>query len=145
MEDNFDKNEFEEFLQDQVRNYRMYPTDTVWRDINKKLHGEKKWPALTIAAFTLLSATIAICVYFTPQPDIFNVNFADTEQQSSTLVGSPHSIILDNLASPKPYIDEKETLHTPPNNGLVATGHSSINNGKIKAASPVPGKQSTDK
>ena len=144
MEDNFDKNEFEEFLQDQVRNYRMYPTDTVWRDINKKLHGEKKWPALTIAAFTLLSATIAICVYFTPQPDIFNVKPADTEQNNSTLPGSRHSIILDNLASPKPYIDEKEPLHTAQsNNRLVATTQNSTNSGKIKVTSSVLGKQST--
>ncbi|HEX8460910.1 MAG TPA: hypothetical protein VF623_05755, partial [Segetibacter sp.] len=65
MEDKFDPDNFEEFLQQQVRNQRMYPNDAVWRDINKKLHGEKRWPALTIAAFFLLSATIFICVHFT--------------------------------------------------------------------------------
>jgi len=31
MEDNFNQNDFEEFLQDQVRNHRMYPSDAVWR------------------------------------------------------------------------------------------------------------------
>ncbi len=104
MEDNFNQNGFEEFLKEQVRNHRMYPADTVWRDINKKLHGEKKWPALTIAAFTLLSATIAICVYFTPQPDIFNVK---PNTENSTLPDAQHSIVLDKLVSSAPASDEK--------------------------------------
>src|SRR4051812_39641741 len=99
MEDNFNQNEFEDFLREQVRNHRMYPTDTVWRDINKKLHGDKKWPALTIGAFTLLTATIAICVHFTPKPDLFNVKPANTEIKTSTLPGSTHNIVLENLTS----------------------------------------------
>ncbi len=107
MEDNFNQNDFEEFLKEQVRNHRMYPTDTVWRDINKKLHGDKKWPALTIAAFTLLSATIAICVYFTPQPDMFNVNPANNGLKNSTLPTSQHNIGLVNLAPSTPEYNEK--------------------------------------
>jgi hypothetical protein len=71
MEDNFNPDNFEEFLQEQVGNQRMYPSDAVWRDINKKLHGEKRWPALTIAAFLLLSVTVGICVHFTPKSSIF--------------------------------------------------------------------------
>lgn len=100
MEDNFNQNEFEEFLKEQVRNHRMYPADTVWRDIDKKLHGDKKWPALTIAAFMLLSATIAICVYFKPQPDLFNIKPINNniELKNSTLPNSQHNIVLDNLA-----------------------------------------------
>ncbi len=74
MEDKFTNPDFEEFLQDQVKNHRMYPSDAVWRDINKKLHGDKNWPALTIAALALLTATITICVYFTPQPNIFTLD-----------------------------------------------------------------------
>src|SRR3954452_12983832 len=71
MEDNFNQNDFEEFLQDQVRNHRMYPSDAIWREIDKKLHGEKRWPALTIAASMLFTATVLLCIYFTPQPNIF--------------------------------------------------------------------------
>ena len=97
MEDNFNQNDFEEFLKDQVRNHRMYPNDTVWRDINKKLHGHKKWPALTVAAFTLLSATIAICVYFTPQPDTFDIKPVNTDLKNTP--NPQHNIDLNNLTS----------------------------------------------
>lgn len=139
MEDNFDQNEFEEFLKEQVRNYRMYPTDTVWRDINKKLHGDKKWPALTIAAFTLLSATIAICVYFTPQPDIFTVKPANTELKNSTLTNSQHNIVLDNLASP-PSADNASGLQEVPVKNQYTnrlTPESSINFNKNRTGTEV--------
>lgn len=99
MEDNFNQNDFEEFLKEQVKNHRMYPTDAVWRDINKKLHGDKKWPALTIAAFALLSATIAISVYFTPKPDIFAINPSNNELKNSTLLDSHHNISLNKLTT----------------------------------------------
>lgn len=67
------QNDFEEFLQEQVRNHRIYPNDSVWREISKNLHGERTWPSLTIAAFIILSITITVCAYFTPKPNIFVV------------------------------------------------------------------------
>ena len=73
MENNFNNNEFEEFLHNQLRNHRMYPVDNVWRNIHKKLHGDTRWPALTIGALAILSVTVFICFYFSPSPDLFNV------------------------------------------------------------------------
>ncbi|WP_018617220.1 outer membrane beta-barrel protein [Segetibacter koreensis] len=120
MEDNFNQNNFEEFLKEEVRNHRMYPTDTVWRDINKKLHGDKKWPGLTVAAFTLLSVTIAICVYFTPQPDIFTVPPLNNEIKSAAHPNSQHNIIvLDNLTSSPSLYKEKTSFDSVVENQLI--------------------------
>ena len=71
MEDNFYNDEFEQFLQQQANNHRMYPSDGVWLGIYKKLHGHKTWPALTITAFTFFIATVAISLYFGTKPSIF--------------------------------------------------------------------------
>ena len=71
MEEEFYKDEFEQFLQQQANNHRMFPTDGVWLGIYKKLHGEKRWPGLTIAAFIILIATVATSIYFSPKPNIF--------------------------------------------------------------------------
>ncbi len=109
MEDNFNQNDFEEFLKEQVRNHRMYPADTVWRDINKKLHGDKKWPALTIAAFTLLSATIAICIHFTPQPDIFAIT-PSGELKHPAATDAQHNNVLNNLPSSASLYKEKSSF-----------------------------------
>src|SRR3954454_7256787 len=101
MEDNFNQNDFEEFLQDQVRNHRMYPSDAVWREIDKKLHGQKRWPALTIAASMVLTATVIISVYFTPKPSIFTI-------QPSNINNSTHQTaekgILTDLTATSPFL-----------------------------------------
>ncbi len=109
MEDNFNQNDFEEFLKEQVKNHRMYPADTVWRDINKKLHGDKKWPALTIAAFALLSATIAICIHFTPKPDIFVIKPSNQLRDSASENSQPESV-LNNLPSSASLYKEKSLM-----------------------------------
>lgn len=109
MEDNFNQSDFEEFLKQQVKSHRLYPNDMVWREINKKLHGDKKWPALTIAAFLLLSATTTICMYFTPKPDIFTIN-SDNVIKNSTLLTAQHSVNLDSLTPAVSLYKNKNTL-----------------------------------
>ena len=128
MEDNFNPNDFEEFLKEQVRNHRMYPADTVWRDINKNLHGDKKWPALTIAAFTLLSATIAICIHFTPKPDIFAITPSEELRNDAS-----QDNVLNNLPSSASLYKEKNTF--PPiqdqsTESNTASSNISVNNKK---------------
>ena len=71
MENNFNEDNFESFLQNQLQNHRMYPKDAVWREINIKLHGEKRWPALTFASFLLISITTFICLHFSSKQNIF--------------------------------------------------------------------------
>lgn len=52
---NFD-NSLEEFLQRETSQHRMYPSDHIWRNIHKELHGKKQWPALTITAILMIAA-----------------------------------------------------------------------------------------
>src|SRR3954471_22567355 len=111
MEDNFNQNDFEDFLQDQVRNHRMYPSDAVWREIDKKLHGEKRWPALTIAALMLLSATTIICVYFTPKPNLFVVQPSNVNASSSA--ASQKDNILNNLSGSTPFVNGRPFFASP--------------------------------
>ena len=71
MENNFNEDNFEEFLQNQLQNHKMFPKDSVWREISIKLHGEKRWPALTFASFLLISVTTFICLHFSSAVLIF--------------------------------------------------------------------------
>ena len=93
MEEEFYKDEFEQFLQQQANNHRMFPSDSVWIGIYKKLHGNKRWPGLTIAAFAILLATVATSIYFSPKPNIFaldqvnkTVKEAEPSKKSSALL-----------------------------------------------------------
>ncbi|TDH19786.1 hypothetical protein EXU57_22260 [Segetibacter sp. 3557_3] len=90
MEDNFYNDGFEEFLQQQVKDSKMYPSDGLWRKIHKEVHGDTNWPGLTIAAFGFLAAIIAISFYFSPFPGI--------DERTISVKSSPVSKTKNTLA-----------------------------------------------
>lgn len=61
MERNFyQDDEFEQFLQDEVKQHRMYPSDHIWKNIRTEIHGYRSWPALTfISLFIITALTIS--------------------------------------------------------------------------------------
>ena len=50
------QDDFEQFLQDEVKTHRMYPSDHVWNQIRTELHGNQSWPALTFISLFIISA-----------------------------------------------------------------------------------------
>lgn len=96
MENNYDRDHFEEFLKDQLRNQRMFPKDEVWRQINSKLHGDKKWPALTIATCLLITCTIFICFHFSKGDNIFSLKPNLVSLQPATSTQRPVSVLSKN-------------------------------------------------
>ncbi len=50
------QDELEQFLQDEVKQHRMYPSDHIWRNIRTELHGYKAWPALTFISLFIITA-----------------------------------------------------------------------------------------
>lgn len=86
MENQKYQDEFEQFLHDEVKQHRMYPSDRVWTNIRTELHGHRSWPALTfislfiITALTL-STVLSTQVNFHPQP-LSIPNIAKVEQET---------------------------------------------------------------
>jgi len=50
------QDELEEFLQDEVKDHRMYPSDQIWRNIQTEVHGPQTWPALSFISLFIISA-----------------------------------------------------------------------------------------
>ena len=50
--------DFDNYLEEEVNQHRMYPSDHVWRNIQQELHGYKKWPALTVITLFVISALV---------------------------------------------------------------------------------------
>ncbi len=50
------QDELEQFLQDEVKDHRMYPSDKIWRNINAEVNGHQRWPALGIISIFIISA-----------------------------------------------------------------------------------------
>ncbi len=53
MERNFYTEGFESFLKDKSDQYKLYPSDKVWKNINRKLHPKRRWPYLAAALLLL--------------------------------------------------------------------------------------------
>ena len=59
MERNFRNREFEQYLKSTADQYRMIPTDKVWKGINNTLHTRRKWYGIGLA-FLLLSTAVSV-------------------------------------------------------------------------------------
>jgi hypothetical protein len=60
MDNNFYQDDFEQFLQDEVKQHRMNPSDHIWKNIRTEVHGYTAWPALTfISLFIITALTIS--------------------------------------------------------------------------------------
>jgi hypothetical protein len=68
----FYDNEFERFLQQQVKQHRMYPSDAVWKGIYQQIHGEKKWPGLYFIAILLIAALSVCTIFMDSKPIIYS-------------------------------------------------------------------------
>ena len=114
MEHNFEHDEFEEYLQRQVKNHRMFPADGVWREIHSKLHGTQKWPALTVAAFLLISATLLICVHFAPKPNIFAIQPSIETIASTTPALIQKGNVLNTFSASNPFYNKARQVDEIP-------------------------------
>lgn len=61
------RDEFEQFLHDEVKQHRMYPSDHVWSNIRTELHGHRSWPALTFISVFIITALTLSTVLTTQQ------------------------------------------------------------------------------
>ena len=111
---NFDN--LEEFLQSEVNNQKMFPSDRVWNNIAKEVQPTKSWPALTvISLFIVLSLGIVTSLYYPPKTNLL----------SNVYVSSQHANVSD-----KTVIRTKNRLLTSTKNTIVSgiVGNSIVKN-----------------
>jgi len=53
MDRNYYREGFENFLKEKSDEYKLYPSEKVWNNINQKLHPRRKWPFLAAALLLL--------------------------------------------------------------------------------------------
>lgn len=78
-------NNFEQALQKEADDYRMYPSDRVWDNIREELHGKPKWPALLITFTSVVMALIITTAIYYPPHSLFvkqSVGISTSTQQS---------------------------------------------------------------
>lgn len=86
MNNNFNLDELEEFLSDSAEQHRMYPSDKVWRNINKEMHGSKRWPALTFGAILTGAIITAGLILVHPDKNLLTVSLPAGNDKAVTTV-----------------------------------------------------------
>jgi hypothetical protein len=82
MERNFFSEGFEGFLREKADQYKLYPSDRVWKNINRELHPRKKWPYL--AAVLLLLGIGMGGRYYVQDKDDSTLNATNLPGRSSS-------------------------------------------------------------
>jgi len=65
MEDNFNNRDFEQFVKQNADQYRMFPSEKVWKNIHHTLHTRRRWFGLGLIVL-LLTAGIVTWVMLSP-------------------------------------------------------------------------------
>jgi hypothetical protein len=64
MERQFNNGDFEKLLRDNANQYRMYPSEKVWKGIHSTLHTRRRWYGLTAAIIFLLTGSVVSGIVF---------------------------------------------------------------------------------
>ena len=94
MERQHNNGDFEKQLRDNANQYRMYPSEKVWKGIHSSLHTRRKWYGITAAIMFLITTSIVSII-------IYNGNSGN--RGSNAQIVTPKN---DQLASV-----EKQTNH----------------------------------
>ncbi|HEU5167196.1 MAG TPA: hypothetical protein VFU29_16735 [Chitinophagaceae bacterium] len=68
MERQFNNGDFEKLLRDNANQYRMYPSEKVWKGIHSALHNRRRWYGLTAAIMFLLTSSIVSIIIYNDKP-----------------------------------------------------------------------------
>lgn len=58
MENRFSNRDFEQFVKQNADQYRMYPSEKVWKNINHNLHTRRRWYGIGLGLLLLTTATV---------------------------------------------------------------------------------------
>src|SRR5687767_2696883 len=69
MERQFNNGDFEKLLRDNANQYRMYPSEKVWKGIHSALHTRRRWYGLTAAVLFLITGSVVSIFIFNDRPE----------------------------------------------------------------------------
>ena len=74
MEPNYDNRDFEHFVKQNANQYRMYPSEKVWKGIHNKLHSRRRWLGIGFLFIGLVIATATLVMIGSPLPEKMALN-----------------------------------------------------------------------
>ncbi|HKO82529.1 MAG TPA: hypothetical protein VJU78_19100 [Chitinophagaceae bacterium] len=121
MESKYNSKDFEQYVKENADQYRMFPSDKVWKGVNNALHTRRKWYGFWLG-FLLLMTGGAVTWVMTTYPSSKKENSTTLNTNTTSLTGKPVSIekTPQDIKSLLPFAKHKEfTLNQTPSIPLV--------------------------
>ena len=100
MERQFNNGDFEKLLRDNANQYRMYPSEKVWKGIHSALHTRRRWYGLTAVIMFLLTGSLVSVIIYTDNPGKNNT----TDQKNNSIQNIDQSqLIATTSDEPKTF------------------------------------------
>ena len=113
MERQFNNGDFEKLLRDNANQYRMYPSEKVWKGIHSALHTRRRWYGLTAAIMLLLTGSIVSIIIYRDNPEKNN----SIKRKTNSIQNSDQQQVLATASkeTPKftPAINEIKPVDRP--------------------------------
>ena len=126
MERQFNNGDFEKLLRDNANQYRMYPSEKVWKGIHASLHTRRRWYGLTAAIMLLVTGSIVSIITYSDKPGKNNL----TDQKNISIQNSSQK------QTPSTVSNERKTF-TPAINDIKPADSRATNLTELYSDGPV--------
>ncbi|MEO5946957.1 MAG: hypothetical protein ABIP79_09080 [Chitinophagaceae bacterium] len=98
MNKNFENRDFEHFVKQNADQYRMFPSDKVWKGINNTLHARRRWYGIGLALLLLSTAAVTSIMLgpsskqhqtFSDKSNLASIKNAKPENPQSEIIITP--------------------------------------------------------
>src|ERR1044071_7053081 len=85
MESNFDNKDFEQFVKQNADQYRMFPSEKVWKGIYNTLHTRRKWYSIGLTTLLVTTGVATWIMLNSPKPQLISPKqtFQSPSEQSN--------------------------------------------------------------
>lgn len=126
MERRFNNGDFEKLVRDNANQYRMYPSEKVWKGVHSALHSRRKWYGLTAAIMFLVTGSIvSLFIFNTDKSGNNNLAIENKVSVDKKATVTPTTIanteITNHLtpAAPDNNTKTSNSAHQDPNNSFL--------------------------
>ena len=95
MERQFNNGDFEKLLRDNANQYRMYPSEKVWKGIHSALHTRRRWYGLTAGIMFLLTSSIVSIIIYNDKPAGSKL----TDQKNNSIQNNNQSEVIAKVSN----------------------------------------------
>lgn len=111
MESNYRNSEFEQYIKENADQYRMFPSEKVWKGINSTLHTRRKWYGIGLSLLLLVTGSAVTWVM---------MSYPVAKNQPVTSIKATQSSLQEKTVAPEEASPETVNKVSPFNNKLAS-------------------------